>query len=173
MNKNIESARFCDLRELLAGLERLQVELVSLIRTKIDAMKKNDLNAMRDLAAREQALAGTIHEREGVRRQLMDAIGRQMGWPPQTARALSLSQLAARVPDAQRAVLLAGGRSLRQAVSRVARANRVAGAVAGQISGHLAWVFASVRPRQGGPAAYTGSGGLVARSENVILDAMG
>ncbi|MHC4697736.1 MAG: flagellar protein FlgN [Planctomycetota bacterium] len=173
MNKSIESSRFHDLRELLARLEELHLELVSLIRAKTDAMKRNDLDAMRDLVAREQTLARTIHEREGLRGQLMDVIGGQMGWPRQTARALSLSQLAARVPDAQRDVLLSVGRSLREAVSRVARVNRIAGAVARQISNHLEWVFASVKPQQAAPAGYSGSGGLVTRSETVLLDAVG
>ena len=173
MKKSIESSRFGDLLELLAGLEKLNAELVSLVRTKIDAMKRNDMGAMRDITAREQEIAGVVHEREGLRRQLMDLIGRQMGWSSRTARALSLSQLAARVSEAQRVALLAAGRRLREVVSRLARANRVAGAIAREISDHLGWVFASVRPRRAEPVGYSGLGGLVPRSETMILDAVG
>ncbi|MFQ5592073.1 MAG: flagellar export chaperone FlgN [Phycisphaerae bacterium] len=173
MNEHIETSRWRDLLELLTRLQQMHVDLSVLIDRKVDAMRRNDLDTLRDTLAQEAVLVHAIQEREGMRRQLLDTIGEKMGWPAQTARALSMSQLASRIARSQRERLLAVGKKLREAVSRVARANRLAGCVAREINDHLRWVFASVKPYQSEPAGYTGAGKPLACSELTILDAVG
>ncbi len=169
----IEEKRFGELVLLLNGLEALHMELVELIRSKTSAMKKNDVVAMRELGEREQALAAQIQEREGLRRQLLASIGEQAGWPARTARAFSISQLASRVAEPQRSALLEVGSRLRNAVVRVAKANRVAGNFAQAIVEHLRWVFAAVRPEGEQRLGYSGAGVVTAGGGRAIFDTVG
>ena len=173
MTRAVEPKRLKDLIKLMGGLQRLQERLLTLIRSKIDAMKRADAPAMRDLNDQERTVAKQLHERDGLRRQLMDAMGEEMGMPSGTARALSVSQLAARLPEPGRTTLLDAAGSLRKVMSRVAQVNRIAGAVSREILNHLKWVFASVRPAEGRPVGYSGDGAVVGSSQSRIFETVG
>jgi len=144
-----------------------------LIQSKNDAMKRADIPAMRDLNDQEQTVVKQLQERDGFRRQLMDAIGEELGLPPRSARALSVSQLASRLPEPARTNLLDAAGKLRRAVSQVVQANCVAGAVSREILNHLKWVFASVRPAEEKPVGYSGQGVPVGPCDTRILETVG
>ena len=127
----IATTRWNDLLNLFDTLSALHEQLLTLIRTKIEAMRKNDVPAMQDLTDQEHRLAGRIQDREGFRRQLMDSIGREAGWAAGAARVMPVSQLANHLPELQREVLLEKAGALRRIISRVADANRLAAAVGG------------------------------------------
>jgi hypothetical protein len=114
-----------------------------------------------------------IRERDGLRCQLMDGVGEQLGLPPRTARSTRLSQLALRMPDSDRTVVMNAAGRLRSVVTRVAQANRIAGAASRELLNHLHWVFAAVKPRDGQPSAYSGAGAMVAASGTYFVDAVG
>ena len=173
MRRHVEPKYLRDLLRLLDGLQRLHGQLLTLIRSKIDAMRRAEISAMRELSEQEQTLARRLEEREGLRRQLMDAIGEQLGLPPRAARALSVSQLASRLPEGQRADLLDTAGKLREAVAKVAQANRVAGAISREILTHLKWVFASVRPADVRPVGYSGDGEAVGTLDARIFETVG
>ncbi|MGB2986517.1 MAG: flagellar protein FlgN [Phycisphaerae bacterium] len=173
MTKAIEPKRLQDLLRLFSSLRKLQEHLLALVQSKIDAMRRADIPAMRELDERERAIAKRLHQREGLRRQLMDAIGEEMGLPPQTARALTVSQLASRLPGPQRPGLLNAAEKLREAASKATQVNRVAGVISREILNHLKWVFASVKPADGEPVGYAGDGALVAPAETRIFETVG
>ena len=165
--------RIEDLIELLNGMSTLHEDLLGVIRRKIDAMKRADIEGMRVFGEKEQSIVVQIGEREGLRRQLMDLISKDLNLPARSARAVSLKQLVARIPTVWQSILDEAGDRLRSCMSRVAAANRVAGEIAHQIVTHLKWVFASVRPDEGEPVGYSGTGILVSSTETRLLDAMG
>jgi len=165
--------RLNDLVKLLDGLYGLHDELTGVIRGKIEAMKRADTEQMRCHGEREHALVEAIREREGLRRQLMDLVAKDIGLPARSARTISLRQLAARTPHPHREALEGAGDRLRVCMARVAAANRVASETARQVVGHLRWVFASVRPGDSRPMGYSQAGRLVAAAETSLLDAMG
>lgn len=173
MSKALAPTRFADLLKLFDVLGNLHDELVALIREKIEAMKTSDLRRMQALTTRECAVARRIHEREGCRRQLMDAIAEHLCLPPRAARALSVSQLAGRIPEPQRSTLLEAANRLQSSLVRTAAANRAAGTIARQITNHLRWVFAAVRPREDGSIGYSNDGVPVGRANTKLLDAVG
>lgn len=173
MARTVEPKRLADLNRLLGSLRKMQGQLLTLVQAKIDAMKRADIPTMRELSERERALARRLQEREGLRFQLMDAIGKELGLPAQKVRALPVSQLASRLPQQQQASLLDAAEKLRNVMSRVAQANRVAGAISREIVGHLKWVFASVKPQDEKPTGYSGDGALVAATDNRIFNAIG
>lgn len=165
--------RIEDLIELLNRLSTLHEDLLGAIRRKIDAMKRADIDDMRTFGEKEQSIVVKISEREGLRRQLMDLIGRDLKLPAGSARTVSFKQLVARIPKAWHAALNEAGDRLRSCMTRVAAANRVAGEIARQIVTHLKWVFGSVRPDEGEPVGYSRTGMVVSNAETLLFDAMG
>ncbi len=165
--------RIKDLVRLFGSLERLQDRLLTLIQSKIDAMRRADIAAMRELGDQEREVVMRLHERDGLRCQLMEEIGRQLRLPPRAARALPVSQLAARLPKSEQGPLLGAAGSLAAAATKVAQVNRVAGAVSRDLLHHLNWVFASVRPRDAAPIGYAGNGALVSPGNQRIFETIG
>ncbi len=167
------STRLGDLVKLLNQIQTLYEELLALIGKKIQAMKRADLEAMRTSQASEQELTRRLHEREGLRRQLMDAIGLELGLPAPAGRTLKVSQLAARIGEAERVPLSATVDRLRSTIAKVAQANRVAGVISREIVNHLRWVFAAVQPRGETPAGYSGAGVPVCGPRPRLFEAVG
>ena len=173
MTRAIEPKRLRDLLTLLGQLEQLHDELAALVKAKVDAMKRADMRTLQQRTEQEQDLVKRIQEREGLRRQLMDVIGEQLGLSPRSARTLTVSQLVSRIPKEQQEAILESAERLRFSVSKVARANRVAGMVAHELVDHLRRVFAAVRPKGERGTGYTGEGAAVPQSENRIFEAVG
>ena len=136
-------------------------------------MKRADVPVLGVLSQQEQSLAGRLQTHEGLRRQLMDAMGEEMGLPATAARAMTVSQLATRLPELPRKRLLDVAKGLRDVVARVAQANRIAGAVSREILSHLTWVFSSVRPKDNRPVGYSGAGVMVGPREMRIFETVG
>lgn len=172
MKRTIDEARFRDLVRLLDHLCGQHEELCGLVQGKIDAIKRADVDAMRLADVKERATAERIMEREGLRRSMMDGIGKELGLSSSHARALSLSQLAQRVAGTQRQLLERAGIALRDAVGRLARLNRVAGQVSVSILQHIESVFSAVTV-QDDTGDYTGSGRVRTGTGNLLFDAVG
>ena len=166
-------ARVRDLIALLTQLSELHDELFSLVDEKISAMRSADLDAMRVCNDKEHLLARRLHERQGLRVQLTEALGKELGIAPAVARAMTVSQLAMRVPASQCKTLTDAADRLRATIAKVAQANRVAGVISREIVNHLRWVFAAVRPQDDRPVDYGDAGVLVARSSTCLFEAVG
>lgn len=171
--RRTEPRHLSELICLLQSLVGTHEELLGVIREKLAAMKRADLHAMREAACRERTLASTIHEREGLRRQLMDLIGDEMGLPPKSARLFTVSQLEARLPDASARALRTAADQLLHVMHKVAQSNRVAGNACREIVNHMKWVFEAVRPAADRPVGYAGDGALVGPAPTKIFEAMG
>ncbi len=169
----IEPRQLKELVRLLQSLTVLHEGLLEVIREKLSAMKRADLQAMRDATVREQTLVATIQEREGLRRQLMDAIGDELVLSRRAARSISVSQLVKLIPVAPGRSLRAAADQLAQVMHKVAQSNRVAGATCREIVDHMKWVFAAVRPAAEAPVGYAGDGALVGPTSTKIFEAMG
>ncbi len=179
MTAQTEPRRITDLLTLLKELAALHERLVGLIQEKIDAMRHADTQRMRQVNEEERSLARRIDEREGLRRQLTDLIGKAVGLPPRGpadgggARGMSAAQLASRLPAAQREQILGAAVTLRAAVAQVTRLNHVAGTISGEILNHLRWVGAAVRSKHDKMAGYAGDGAPVGPAGTRIFDAVG
>ncbi len=168
-----EPRHLCELIRLLQSLMGVHEELLGVIREKLSAMRRADLQAMREAAGRERALAATIQEREGLRRQLMDLIGDELGLPARSARLITVSQLETRLPAASARSLRTAADQLLHVMHKVAQSNRVAGAACREIVNHMKWVFGAVRPAADAPVGYAGDGALVGPTPTKIFEAMG
>lgn len=162
-----------ELVRLMDELTALHEQLLGAVCAKTEAMRRADMPAMRESGRQEQLLVERINERTGLRRQLMDMIGDQLGLPRKTARVITASQLAARLPESHRAALMAAAVRLKEAVAPVARANRMGSAIATRVVGHLKQVFASVTGAEGSAPAYSRTGGVAQRRDAMLFEALG
>ncbi len=173
MPKKVNEKRINELLELLNALDGLHRRLSELACAKIVAMKTNDLPAIQALTEQEGSLVACIAERDGLRRQLMDAIGQEAGWPPHEGRILSASQLALRCTGPQQNALLDSAAKLRERFASVARSTRIAGAIASGILEHLHQVFSDVRRNESCWVSYSGKGAAVAGPRASAFEAIG
>ena len=173
MKKSIEPKRFRDLLRLLTELQRLHERLAKLGQAKLDAIRRADIHAMREVSSDEREVTRRIQQREGLRRQLMDAIGESLGLPAGAARALPLSQLSARVSAPQRAALEETAGKLRDTIRCVARVNRVIGAASRAVAGHLGHVLGSVSPVRPETGGYHADGAPSVGAETRIFETLG
>jgi len=162
-----------DLVRLLNEQTRAHEELLAAVRDKVAAMKRADLHTMREMTIKEQALVRLIQEREGLRRQIMDLVGTDLGMAAREARSLTVSQLATRLPGESSPALMHAANRLRDVMHKVAQSNRVAQMACREVIDHMKWVFASVRPKDEPPVAYAGNGTLLGSASTRILEVMG
>jgi len=147
-----EPRRLCDLVKLLDAMRVLHGELVALANVRLDAMRRADGLLMAQLDEREAAAVRRLQERDGLRKQLMDAIGDELGL--RAGRTMTVSELAGRLPAEARAALHAAADALRGVVADLAQLNRVVGLAAREVVHHMSWVFAAVRPKAGAVQGY-------------------
>ncbi len=168
-----QTRRIKDLVILLGELERLYRRLLQQIERKIYALRHAKLEDIPELGREEQALVARIDERDGLRIQLIKAIANDYGWQDRMANSLTITQIAQPLDDEDRRQLFEVSSRLRKSLFEVAQANRIAGAIAREMSHHMKWVFASVRPNEGEVSGYSQRGEKLPQRETRLVDAMG
>ncbi len=171
--KPTQTRRIKDLVVLLNDLEQLYKRLLMQIERKLYALRHAKLEDIPELGREEQALVARIDERDGLRVQLIKAIAVDYGWQDRMANSLTISQIAQPLEDDGRRQLFEASTRLRKALFEVAQANRIAGAVAREMSHHMKWVFDSVRPLEGEFSGYCNRGQKLPQRETRLVDAMG
>lgn len=161
MKEEAANQRLSDLIVVLDRLSELHRELLDLTRDKIEHMRSANTEELRICAVREEELVKNINEQEGLRRQLMDVIGRGYGLDPRVARRMPIRQLAERIEDRLRTKLLRAAEQLRRVVSEALEVNRVAAMIAQQVLNHLRCVFEAVAAPDEPPNTYSSRGKAV------------
>ena len=164
------------LNELLVVLDRLTElhrELLGLTRDKIEHMRSGNTAQLQANTARQESLLKTLHEQDGLRRQLMEAIGRGHGINPQVARRMPARQLAERIEGRLRSGLLDAAERLRGVVREVSEVNRVAVLIAQQVLHHLRCVFEVVAAPDGRPDTYSPHGTVVPSGTRRLFEMTG
>ena len=164
------------LSELLVVLDRLTElhrDLLGAVRDKIEHMRSGDTAQLQADAVRHESLLKTIHEQEGLRRQLMDAVGRGYGISPQVARRMPARQLAERIEGRLRSGLLEAAERLRGVVREASEVNRVAVLIAQQVLHHLRCVFEAVAAPEGRPDIYSPHGTVVPSGTRRLFEMTG
>lgn len=188
MKGGVDLKRLRDLVRLFDALRLLHDELFCVIESKIEAMRRADVAAIQAAAESEQVIVTRLKERVGFRNQLMEAIGQDLqlsanphqnqyrdrfGAVSGAARALTVSQLAARLPEPERSLVVNAASKLQAVMAKSAQANRLAATVAREVVQHMKWVFAAVRPTDAAPIGYTGRGQTVATADASLFEAVG
>lgn len=147
--------------------------LTELIEHKIDAMRHADVNRLTRLLGEEHEIAASVASKEGLRAQLVETIARGFGVAPAAARAMTISQVAARFAGDLHNPLIEAATRARDRVTVVARRNHQAHLIARGVVGHMRHVFAAMTGEQAVNEDYTRAGTSGARGKARILDAVG
>lgn len=158
---------------VLNRLEKLHARLAEAIDGKIDRMRVCDVAGINECMGREHELVGQVGEKEGLRRVLTDRIGRAFGMSPQKARRLTATQLAQKLPAPQAERLLESAGRLQELTRRIARRNRVAGRLSGQMLEHLDTVLSAVTAPSDRHGAYSSGGRSAGSAPRRLFEAVG
>jgi len=168
----IES-RVGDLVVLLGDLKEVHEELLAVIQQKLAAMRRADTEALNSCLAREQFLTDRIRQREGLRQQLVQLIGRELGLSSEQVQGLSLRELAERVDEPRRGQLLALSACIRETLGAIDAANRVAALVTGEMLKHYRQVYSAMARSGPSMGTYSSRGQLAADRPAQVFEAVG
>lgn len=164
-----------DLRELVRAFEALRglhEQLITVVESKIAAMKSADAASLQEVGRDERELLKNLAERDARRASLMQSLARQCGMSAKAARSATVSQIGSNLPSAERELLAGAAARLQPVMARAAQANRVAGTIARQVTSHMKFVFSALRPAQPNPVGY-GLRGETFVPESAIVDVVG
>lgn len=158
---------------VLAELRRLHDDLGVVVQRKLQAMRTADTDGLRSAVAREEFLTQKIREQDGLRKQILQLIGEQIGMPAAKARAMTVRELAGRVSEPARSRLLALGAALRETVQETAESNRVAAIVSQEMLKHFRRVFQMMAEANRTPGAYSRTGRAESKNGMSVFEAVG
>lgn len=162
------------LAELLENLTARQAALHAVIRGKLEAMRRADVEAMIAATHREGELTSEVTALDGQRRELAaklsEALSRSAS---ERGRRMSLRSLAARLDAVQRARILKLADTLRRRMLDVAEANRVVELVSREMLTFFKDVFSAMVRDDESPLTYSAGGELGAAFGARVLDAVG
>ncbi len=167
------TTRIEDLLTLMQRMEALYKQLVGLIRDKLDRMKKADLSAIAEIDRRAEQVTRQIDEQNGLRRQLMERIGKSFGIDPATARSLTAGKLAERVAEPIRTKLQDRALSLRIAILETQRANKITQNVTQDVLRHLRVVFDAFTTTDAPTGEYTDNGRSAKPKHRELFEVIG
>lgn len=159
------------LAEYLAALHPRLQALLALAEEKLAALRAANTAALHQCASREEPLIREILTQEGRRPAILAALAQALQHPD--LRNASLAALAALLPQAVAAPLLARHAGLQAVAEQLQRKNRIAGEVARNLQGHIRDVFAAVAKCTQEPAGYSAGGNQARSAKLTLLDAVG
>ncbi len=170
MRTKTQNNRLRDLVTLLGDVDGLHRELLQAVRGKTEAMRRSDVPHIQACTEEERSLVIRIQEREGLRRQLMDVIGKDLGLSGRKARTMSASRLAQRLDEPYRTQITEVAATLKGTMTQLVRDNRVAGLIAREVLGHLRGIFSCIGASVRQPVGYAADGAVVSGTDQKIIE---
>jgi hypothetical protein len=172
-SRRIIESRSGELAFLLSDLKKLHEELLAVIQHKLAAMRRADADAINSCLAREQFLVGRIRQQEGLRQQLVQLIGKELGLTPEQAVRLPLKALAERLDEPRRGQLLAQAAGLRETMLGIDRSSKVAAMVTGEMLKHFRQVCLAMARAVQSTGTYSPTGRLNSEAPAGVFEAVG
>lgn len=157
------------LHNLLRMLLGAQTDLASVLRSKLDAMRRADVDAMQSATADEAALIDRLSLLDAQRHAIAGRLASRFG---STAAPLRMSQVIGAIAEPMRSDLAAVSDALRRQMLAVADANDVVRTASREMTEHFRAVFESLTQAASEVMGYSRRG----RSESqpaCLLDAVG
>jgi predicted transposase YdaD len=163
-----------ELAGVLEQMAGLQDALHGILRDKLEAMRRADVDGMLAASHREGRVCRDVAALDERRRELADRLSAALpGNPPRPGQAASLRQLAARLEPGAGRRLLEVGRRVGERMLAVAEANRVVELVSQEMLRFFRQMFEAM-VRETGPAGGYAAGGQPERPAGaMVLDAVG
>ncbi len=166
-------ARSGDLVNLMGDLKTLHSDMLSVLQQKLAGMRRADTEAINSCTARERFLAERVQEREGLRRQLVQILGKELGLSPEQSAGLGVRDLAERLPEPRRGQLLVLGEALRELIGKIDNANKVVALVTGEMLKHFRHVYAAMARSGPSTGRYASNGQIAVERPTQVFDAVG
>jgi hypothetical protein len=173
MGSDAVHKRVSQLAALLEDIHGLYDELHGVIQRKLEGMRRADAEAMSAASSRERFLTGRLRERDGLRKQLLEHIGSQLGLDPGAARCMTVSEVASHVGEPLAGRLSALAASIRPLMQRTAEANRVAALAGREVLGHFRRVYTTLAASGAEPGTYSRSGRAEALHSTRVFEVTG
>jgi flagellar biosynthesis/type III secretory pathway chaperone len=162
------------LASILEQLIALQEELHSVIERKQTMMRRADVEGILNVAQEEGALVGKVMALDRQRVEVVAKMCQALSIPATgSPSAISISQLAARLEVAARTRLVKLAQVLRQAMLKVAQANRVVQMASHQLLDCVRNVFSIILEDASAVPVYSRDGELSSTASAKVLDAVG
>jgi len=163
-----------ELTGVLEQLGVLQDRMLDVIRGKLEAMRRSDVEAMTGASQRESELAAQVGTLDQRRCWLGVELSRLLGMPiPPRAENVSLRSLCSRLDGDPGAALARVGAALREKMLKVAEANRVVELVCREMLAHFKVVFSAFTRDEESPRMYSPRGAIESHGQVAVLDAVG
>lgn len=162
-----------DLIRLIGSIAEVQGDLASLMRQRLDAVRRADTDQMQTITLREGVLLDRAKEREGLRRQVIRQLLVQMGRDPEQHAGAKLTELAEWLSEPRRSELLAASAGLRQKLEDVERARVTSALVTEEMLKHIGEVLATARCGGRAIDLYSSSGRFNMPTPANVFEAVG
>ena len=144
--------------ELLGHMVELQGELATLMRSKLDAIKRADSERMQSTTAGEMQITRQLTEREGLRRQITGRIVEGLGIDVDRPKQIKLTELAEFFPEPRRSQLLVAAAGLRDRLGEIERMRVTTTLITREMLKHLQEVFSVITAGHGAVDGYSRTG---------------
>lgn len=131
-----------ELVRLLTDMARLHDELAALMRGKLDAIRRADSDAIQAITSRELLLANRVAEREGLRRDLVRNLLRDLGLNPRQYPSVRMTELAEHFAEPQRSQILGAAAGLRSRIEEMDRMRMSTRMITEQMLAHMGEILA-------------------------------
>ncbi len=159
---------------LLEELSARQESLHFVIRGKLEAMRRADVEAMIAASHREGELTNEVTALDDQRREIVGELFDAMKLTgPDRGRTMSLRTIASRLDETQRPRIVKLANILRERMLEVAEANRVVELVSREMSAFFKDVFTAIVSDGHAPLTYSAGGEVGAATGSRVLDAVG
>ncbi|HKQ47455.1 MAG TPA: flagellar export chaperone FlgN [Phycisphaerae bacterium] len=162
------------LATLLEELAAKQESLHRVIRGKLEAMRRADVEGMIAASHREGELANEVTLLDAQRREVAAEVCAEIGIPAlERNRPASLRRIAARLGEAERLRIVKLADLLRERMLQVAEANRVVELVSREMLAFFKAVFTAIVRDDAAPRVYSACGAMGTPAGARVLDAVG
>jgi hypothetical protein len=174
MTADSTQALSAQLASILEQLIALQEALCAAIERKQNMMRRADVDGILDVSQEEGALVAKVMALDRQRVDVVAKMCKALNMPAVgNPSSISISQLAARLEAAARTRLVKLAQTLRQAMLKVAQANRVVQIASQQLLDCVRNVFAIILEDDSIAPVYSRCGELNSSAGAKVLDAVG
>ena len=162
-----------ELVRLLNDLSHLHDDLAGLMRTKLDAIRRADSDAIQSITSQEAVLANRLSEREGLRRDLVRNILRELGEDSRTGRSIRMTELAERFAEPRRSQILVAATGLRARLEEIDRIRVTTAMITEVMLKHMDQILSVMTSGGATTGVYSRAGGRETSGRSNVFEAVG
>ena len=162
-----------ELVRLLNDMAALHGELIVLMRGKLEAIRRADSDAIQSVTVRETALASRLAEREGLRRDLVRNVLRELGMNSRKPQTIRMTELAECFAEPRRSQMLVATTGLRVRLEEIERLSVTTRMITTEMLRHMEEIIGVMT--SGGPATgvYSRAGSREISGRASVFEAVG